>query len=201
MRISSYLVVELPMWDKPLEDKCKQVWFQYNYVHIYIYIIVLYVLSWIGLTTSQWFPCCMRRSETQIHKCSLLAIFAKVVEKSHWTSLLNGRMASALPSTRWYKDVSVDVCLAKLKKYSQASKTMIWFHLFLVYNGIPILSDSGTPKKTLHQPPQPLLECSVLPTYASLPFPAPPALYSVDAKRGILPYPLKDRQYHICSSW
>lgn len=154
MRISSYLVVELPMWDKPLEDKClcKQVWFQYNYVYIYIYIIVLYVLSWIGLTTSQWFPCCMRRSETQIHKCSLLAIFAKVVEKSHWTSLLNGRMASALPSTRWYKDV-VSLCVAKLKKYSQAWKTMIWFHLWevwMAYRFYPILE---LPKKHSTNPP------------------------------------------------
>ena len=190
------------MWDKPLEDKClsKQVWFQYNCVHIYIYSMYYLDLVWPQASDfhAAWGE--VRRKFTNVASyLAYIAIFAKVVEKSHWTSLLNGRMASGLPSTRWYKDVSL--CLAKLKKYSQASKTMIWFHLFLVYNGIPILSDSGTPKKTLHQTPQPLLECSVLPTYASLPFPSPPALYSVDAKRGILTYPLKDRQYHVCSSW
>lgn len=144
------------MWDKPLEDKClsKQVWFQYNCVHIYIYSMYYLDLVWPQASDfhAAWGE--VRRKFTNVASyLAYIAIFAKVVEKSHWTSLLNGRMASVLPSTRWYKDVSVYVCLAKLKKYSQASKTMIWFHLFLIYNGIPILSDSGTPRNHSTKPP------------------------------------------------
>lgn len=194
------------MWDKPLEDKClsKQVWFQYNYLHIYIYIysisIVLYVLSWIGLTTSQWFPCCMRGSETQIHKCSLL-----------YSHLRKGcrEVPLNLPferpnGQRSPIDEMIQRCICmsgETEEIFTSLENHDMISLVRGMNGIPILSDSGTPKKSLHQTPQPLLEWSVLPTYASLPFPAPPALYSVDAKRGILRYPLKDRQYHICSSW
>ena len=56
------------------------------------------------------------------------------------------------------------------------------FHDFFPANprGIssPILRFWNFPQnhsKKFHQTPKPLLECSVLPTYATLPFPAPPA--------------------------
>ena len=46
----------------------------------------------------------VRRKFTNVASyLAYIAILAKVVEKSHWTFLLNGRMASVLPSTRWYK--------------------------------------------------------------------------------------------------
>ena len=142
------------MWDKPLEDKClsKQVWFQYNCVHIYIYSMYYLDLVWPQASDfhAAWGE--VRRKFTNVASyLAYIAIFAKVVEKSHWTSLLNGRMASVLPSTRWYKDVSLR--LAKLKKYSQAWKTMIWFHLWevwMAYRFYPILE---LPKKHSTKPP------------------------------------------------